>query len=199
MGVCPIILSTPMLMLLPPFGTLDILWAREEIVFLQSPQILMQYLLGIAWSRKCYLEVFRYLISITRFHQAGLPLISLQIIFPPKARFISFGERIPKPPCSWSCMTFFQLMRLYFLFSHFPPCQRNCRIMASTLWWKVAGAWRRENWYRGREERTDLRRIRWPARLSQEAPQCYTFLFIFSMMMSHTSAFRGLVLTSMPR
>lgn len=37
MGACPIILFAPMLMLLPPFGTLDILWARKEIAFFIEP------------------------------------------------------------------------------------------------------------------------------------------------------------------
>ena len=186
-------------MFLPPLGSLEMFGARMGIAFLHSPQILVQALKGISWYKRSYLGELRYLASNTFFHQADSPLMSLQTILPPKATFKNFGDLIPNPPCSWGWITGFQFMRLYFFLSVFPPCQRKWPRMASTLWWKLAGACRSMNWYKGNEERPNFRRIRRPARLSQKEPHYCTFLFILSMMVSHTSAFKDPTLIGMPR
>ena len=124
MGCWPIILSAPILILLPPLGTLEMFFARRGIAFLRNPQILEQDLLGISWSKSCCLGVLRYWVFNTFFHQAGFPLMSLHTILPPKARFRSFCDLIPSPPCSWDWITYFQFIRLYFFLS-FPPLPKK--------------------------------------------------------------------------
>ena len=153
----------------------------------------------MSWSRRCCRAELRYFTSETLFHHSWFPLISLQTIFPPKALFRSLGERIPIPPCSWSWITCLHLKRLYFFFSFFPPFHRKCLMIASNLRWVLARAWRRVNWYKGRDERPHLRRTMHPTRLSHEEPHYCTFVFIFSIVIFHTSAFKEPTLIGMPR
>jgi len=75
--------------------------AMNGIDFLHKCQILEDSLLGIAESSNCCLGQFKYLVSRTLFHQVEEPVISLQAIFPLKARFRILEDLIPRPPLSW--------------------------------------------------------------------------------------------------
>jgi len=193
------ILSVPILMLAPPLGILEVFWAIIGITFLHKRQILVESLMGMSWSRSWCLGKLRYLISSTLFHHAEGPVMNLQTIFPPKAKLRYLGDLMPRPPRSWGWITCFQLIKLNFFLSCFPPCHKKWRRMPSILWWKEAGAWRRVNWYNGREDIPDFRRVRRPAGLSHIEPHCCTFLFILSIMVSQTSALKGPALTRMPK
>lgn len=184
-GWFPIILSAPMLILLPPLGTFETFCAIKEMVFLQSFQMLVLLLTDISLVRSCCLEQLRYLASMTFFHQAYWSSSKLQTILPPKAKFVSIGDLIPSPPFSWLWITCFQLTKLYFFFSFFPPCHKKYLRIISILWWNEAGAWTIQNWYRGREERPDFKRTNQPAGLSQVDPHFWTFLFNLSRVVSH--------------
>lgn len=158
-GCCPMILSAPIL-LSPPLGILEVFWEIVGIDFLHKRQILVESLLGMSWSRSWCLGKFRYLISSTLFHYAGRPIMSLQTILPPKSKLRNMGGLMPRPPRSWGWITCFQLIKLKFFLSCFPPYHKKWWRMPSILWWKEAGAWRRVNWYKGKEDILDLRRVR---------------------------------------
>ena len=143
-GWHPNILSAPKLMLSPPPGTFDIFWIIIGRDCLHNFQIFVESLLGILESRSCCLGELKYLTSNPLFHHTEVPVISLQIIFTPKAKFKSLGALMPSPPLSWAYITCFQLTKLNLLLSFFPPCHRNWWRETSNLWWKMACSWYKE-------------------------------------------------------
>ena len=141
-GGCPIILSSQIFTLHPPWGTLEILWMMKGIVFLQRSHILVQGLWGIVWYKSFCLDVERYFDSSTCFHQVWYPIIRCHTIFPPKAVLNIVGMQIGNPSFAWFCVTCLHLTKLNFFFSFFPPCHKKCLKIASVLCWMLMGAWR---------------------------------------------------------
>jgi len=85
-GYWPMIMSATILVLAPPLGIFEVFWAISRIYLLHNCQILEDSVLGISQSRIWCLGKLRYLISKKFFHHVGSLIMSLQTIFPPRAK-----------------------------------------------------------------------------------------------------------------
>ena len=82
-------------------------------------------------------------------------------------------------PFNFGCLTTFQFTRWNFFPQFFPPCQRNFLNSTVMLFIIDLGVKRTMLLKMGRDERIDLIRVTFPARLSHLIPEDWTLFLIF--------------------